>query len=94
MKNITVNTGFGYYTDSQGRITDKAELPPGRHSIKDGFTYTEVADAAALGPIQIYEDPAEIEQRQNEQKIQGKIRSTAIEALKATGDLPADYEDS
>lgn len=94
MKIITVKTGYGYFIDSDSHIIAKAELPPGPHPMKDGFTYTEVADAAALGLIQIYEDPAEIEQRQNEQKIQAKIRSTAIQVLIAAGDLPADYEDS
>jgi len=93
VKNITVNTGFGYYTDSQGHVTGKAELPPGVHPMKDGFSYTEVADAAALELINIYVDPAEIEQRQNEQKIQARIRTTAIESLIATGDLPPDYVD-
>lgn len=94
MQTIAVITGFGFIRDAQGHIISKAELPPGDHPLKDGFTYTEVADAAALGQINIYQDPAEIAQAENEKKIQTKIRSTAIEALKATGDLPADYTDS
>jgi len=93
MQMITINTGFGFFKDSQGHIVGKAELPPRVHPMKDGFSYTEVADAAALELINIYVDPAEIEQRQNEQKIQARIRTTAIESLIATGDLPPDFTD-
>ncbi len=94
MQMITINTGFGFFKDSQGHIVGKAELPPRVHPMKDGFSYTEVADAAALELINIYVDPAEIDRRQNEQKIQGKIRLTAIEALKAEGQLPPDFVDT
>lgn len=94
MKTITAKTGFGYFRDASNHIIAKAELPPGPHPMKDGFTYTEVPDSTALEQISIYQDPAEIERQQNEQKIQAKIRSTAIQVLIAAGELPADYEDS
>jgi len=93
MQTITVITGFGYLMDSQGHIHSKAELPPGSHPMKDGFSYTEVADSAALELISIYQDPADIAQAQNEKKIQTEIRRQAIESLKTTGDLPPDYTD-
>jgi hypothetical protein len=35
----------------------------------------------------------QLQKQQNEKLIQNKIRQTAIDALKATGDLPPDYKD-
>lgn len=52
---ITVTTGFGYFKDSENKIFAKAILPPGQHPIKAGYTYTEVADQAALDLIQLEE---------------------------------------
>ena len=92
MQTIQVKTGFGYYKDAQGRIFAKAELPIGEHPLADGYTYTEVADGAALAAVRIYQDPAEIERRQNEQKITAKIRKMAIEELTKANELPPDYE--
>jgi len=93
MKTIEVNTGFGYFTDGAGHIVSKAQLPAGDHPGKDGFIYTEVTDQAALDAVEVYQDPAEIQAAEYEKKIAGQIRSTAINALKATGRLPADFED-
>ena len=89
MQTIQVKTGFGYYKDAQGRIVAKAELPIGQHPLSDGYTYSEVADGAALAAVQIWQDPAEIERQQNEQKIQTKIRSMAIAELIKENELPA-----
>ena len=90
--NVEVKTGFGFFKDAAGNITDKAQLPPGKHPVRDGFTYTEVADQAAFDALEIYVSPAEIEAQANEAKIQNKIRQMAIEALIASGDLSADFE--
>jgi len=51
-----VKTGFGYFKNTAGNIIAKAELPPGDHPLKDGYTYTEVADRVALDAIEIYVD--------------------------------------
>lgn len=93
MGKILVITGFGYIEDGAGHVVAKAQLPPGNHDFADGLTYIEVNNQAELDAVQIWQDPADILQQENENKIQAKIRTTAIEALKAAGDLPPDYED-
>ena len=50
---ITVTTGFGYYKNSDGNIESKAQLPKGKHQIKDGYTYIEVANQAELNSVVI-----------------------------------------
>lgn len=55
------STGFGYFIDQQGRITDKAVLLPGRHSMREGYSFVEVAsqgelDAVALTPLYSLEE--------------------------------------
>ncbi|MBW8035867.1 MAG: hypothetical protein FVQ79_09605 [Planctomycetes bacterium] len=91
MKTFIVKTGFGYYEDAAGRIFSKAELPAGDHNLRDGLEYIEVADKAALDALDVYVDPADIEKRDNENKIQKRMREIAIDQLKAEGGLPADY---
>ena len=93
MKTIKVNTGFGYFKNAAGKITDKAELPPGDHPQKDGYTYTEVADQAALDAVTVYQDPADLQAAEYEKKIRDQTRSNAVDVLKAAGQLPADFED-
>lgn len=93
MSKILVITGLGYYEDGAGHVVAKAQLPPGSHDLTDGLTYIEVNSQAELDAVQIYQDPADILQRENENKIRAKIRTAAIEALIAAGDLPPDYED-
>ena len=92
MSKILVQTGFGYYKDQQGHVTDKAQLPAGQHDLQNGLIYVEVNSRAELDAIAVYQDPAELEAQQNEIKIQAEMRSTAIAELIATGDLPAGYK--
>lgn len=94
MQIIEVKTGFGYYRDDQGHTIDKAELLAGKHPLKDGFTYVEVADKAALDVIEIWVDPAGIEKAENEKKIAAKTRAIAISECIKDGDLPPDFKDS
>jgi len=82
---IEVTTGFGYFKDAQGNITDKAVLRPGTHQIREGYTFHEVADEAALSAVQVYQKPEDPE-RVKEKKIQTEMRRLAIESLKAKND--------
>jgi len=54
---ITVRTGYGYFTDSNGHITDKYVLPVGEHQLKDGYVQTEVADQSALDSVVVWAPP-------------------------------------
>ncbi len=92
MQNMEVKTGFGYIRDAAGNVTHKAILPKGSHALKDGYSYIEVEDAAALDLIDVWKDPEVIQTQANEKKIAYKIRAGAISALIGTGDLPAGYE--
>ena len=71
MQTITVVTGFGYLTNADGVVMSKAILPPGEHPIHDGYTYTEVADEAALAAIVTYPDvtPAYLASKEYAQDI-------------------------
>jgi len=91
-ESINVNTGFGFFKDAGGHIVSKAQLPAGSHPVKDGFTYIEVADQAALDAVVLWQDPAELERLTNEKKIAEKIRADAIAELISLGDLPGDYK--
>lgn len=90
MQTITVKTGLGYIRDAAGNITAKSELPAGEHPLRDGFTYTEVGSQAELDALEVYTPPP-TQGQLNEQKIRGKIRRLAVDALKAEGQLPQDY---
>lgn len=92
MQTMTVKTGFGYFRDAQGHIISKAELPPGDHPLRDGFTYTELENQASLDALEIWQDPAVMERQTNEAKISVKIRADAIADLIVKGELPAGYE--
>ena len=92
MQTASVKTGFGYFKDSQGRIIAKAELQAGDHEVKAGYSYHEVADAAALALIQIWQDPIDTERQANEAKIKARVRQLAISDLKDKGELLGDYE--
>ena len=85
-----VVTGYGYFKDSAGNIVSKAELPVGKHPIKDGYTYTEVKDKKAIDKVDVYVEP-ETDSEKNSKKISKEIRQMAIDSLKAKGDLPANY---
>ena len=88
MEFFNVNTGFGYYEDQQGRIVAKAQLPPGPHPIKAGFSYTEVADQAELEAIKVYQDQAQVQAAQQDQKITDKLREIAVNELIKVGNWP------
>lgn len=94
MQTIEVKTGFGYIRDSQGHIISKAELPEGTHPLKNGFTYVEVVDKAALDAIEVWIDPAITLKAENERKITAKARAIAIAECIKDGDLPPDYTES
>jgi len=86
MPDVEVKTGFGYLKDAQGNITDKCELRPGKHTIREGFTFHEVATRAALNAVQVHQPPEDHE-RAKEKKIVAEMRRLAIESLKARGEL-------
>ena len=65
MKIITVKTGLGYFTDSQGNIIARSQLPQGEHPLKDGFDYVEVTNQAVLDAIVVYREPETIKQQQD-----------------------------
>jgi len=73
---MTVTTGFGYLTDSNGHITDKYILPIGEHPLSEGYTQTEVADQSALDAVEIYVEPISPEQKFNTQKFLTDCQST------------------
>jgi hypothetical protein len=54
---MTVETGFGYLTDSQGHVISKYVLAPGQHPITDGYTQTEVANQSALDVVVVWAVP-------------------------------------
>lgn len=70
---ITVVTGYGYYVNGDGHVTDKAELSPGQHQLTDGFTYVEIADKEELNQIEVYVPPVE--------DTEGQVRADALSAL-------------
>ena len=86
MKKITVQTGFGYFKDKQGRIISKAELIPGKHPIKDGYSYVELNSQQEMDSIEIYAPPESLEIAR-ERKIQSEMRLMAEERLNAKGEI-------
>lgn len=91
MQKFTTKTGFGYLENQNGHITDKCDLPPGEHLLKDGFLFIEVNNREELDQVIIYQDPAEIEKMENRDKVDSEIRRAAIETLIQSGELPPDY---
>ncbi len=88
MTQISVQTGFGYYKDLQGRIKAKAQLPAGQHDLADDLNYIEVDNQPALDAIEVYQDPAQLQAVQQGQKIADKLRSLAIAELIKDGNWP------
>ena len=88
MTEISVQTGFGYYKDQVGNIIAKAELPAGQHNLADGMTYVELNSMAELDAIEVYQDPAQVQAAQQQQKIAEKLRSIAINELIKDGNWP------
>ena len=93
MKKIRVITGFGYYTNASGDVTDKAQLPIGSHELAGDFTYHEVSSKVELNAVEVYKNPVEIADIETEKKIQDKMRSMAIAGLMADNKLPMDFVD-
>lgn len=86
MAKFTVTTGFGYIKDASGKIVSKAELPLGKHPLKTGYSYVEVASKAELDLVEVYTPPPTAEVVK-ERKIQAEMRAMAEERLKARGEL-------
>lgn len=87
---IEVKTGFGYFVDSNGHITDKATLPIGKHPL-EGYTYVEVASKNELDAVKLYIKP-KTDKLIKEEMIQIKIREQAIKELQKEGKLNAQGE--
>lgn len=90
MKKIQVNTGFGYFKNSEGIIIAKAELPKGEHNCQDMFNYVEVATKAELDALKV-EPPKLTEKEKTERKIRKEMRKLAIKSLKGKNELPTDF---
>ncbi len=90
MKEITVKTGFGYFTNREGRITDKYIFRKGKHKIPDDFTQHEVTSQVELDKINVYKKPPTAEEVR-EEKIRTEIRimnrEAAIARLQARGEI-------
>lgn len=85
MQKITSKTGFGYISDSDGNIITKCKFPPGKHSLKDNYTYTEVNSQIKLDAIKVYVQPESVE-KARERKIQEELYLMAEERLKEKGE--------
>ena len=85
-KEFTVNTGFGYFEDAEGKIIAKCELKPGKHPIKKDFKFVEVGSKEDLDSIEIA-PPLLSDEQIREQKIQAEMRRIAEESLIARGEL-------
>lgn len=58
MKTYTPVTGFGYYTDPNGHIINKVQLPLNNsYTCSDFLTYNEVADIMAWNAVITYIPP-------------------------------------
>jgi len=88
MTKILVKTGFGYYKDQAGHIVAKAELPPGQHDLPDDLIYVEVNSKAELDAVEVYKDPAVVQQAEQQRKIAQKLRDMAIKELIKEGQWP------
>jgi len=88
MSQIKVITGYGYYQDQAGNVIAKAQLPPGDHELNKDLTYHEVGSQAELDVIDVYINPIDVQKKEQEEKIQNKIREIAINELIADGDWP------
>jgi len=75
-----VKTGYGYFKDKDGNIITKAELPKGKHLLKEGYTYYEVSSKEELDQIEVYQPPETEEEKQIR-----LLRQSAIAKLKSLG---------
>ena len=79
---MKVITTYGYFRDREGHIVAKAELPKGKHPLKEGYTYHEVATKEELDAIEVYEPPIVETEEERQRKL---LRQSAIAKLKALG---------
>lgn len=93
MTNLKTTTGFGYFVDESGQVHSKLVCAAGTEfDLLDGFVFYEVDTLPELDAIEVYQDPAEIQHREREQKIGAKVRAKAIAELIKDGELPEGYE--
>lgn len=87
-KNIEVKTGYGYFKDKSGQITDKVRLSPGIYPLNNnGLDYVEVANKQALEAIEVYVEPTsqadlDKEKKQRRDRILGDIGLTEQDLIK------------
>ncbi len=84
-----VKTGYGYFKDENGRIVAKAILPKGKHPIKKGYKYVEVASEKELNSIKISIDNKRLTEKERLiiEKQNEILRRMAIQELKKEGKL-------
>jgi len=82
MGTMDVKTGIGYIKDSDGKIVCKYVLPIGKHPLKDGYTYTEVATRKDLESIEVYQEPVKIKTLDEKLEAIGLTKSELKEAIK------------
>ena len=63
-------------------------MPAGPHDLADGLIYVELSSQAELDAIEVYQDPAQVQAAQQEQKIAAKLRDMAIKELLEDGSWP------
>ena len=93
MSEFETETGLGYFKDQADHIVSKADLPPGKHIVKDGFIFIEVSNRDELDHVEIYRDPTDILKQDRQIMITAKARALAIAELIKEGKLPPDYEE-
>lgn len=84
---VTTITGFGYLKDIYGNITNKCVLPIGKHHIRDGYDFIEVADESALNTVVVSVSVSETPIQVKENKIRAELRQMAIERLRTKGEV-------
>ena len=83
---MDVKTGYGYLKDIEEHIVSKYDFPIGRHSLKEGYTFVEVANKEELNHVEIYVPPKTADEVR-EEKIHAEIRQLAIDSLIAKGEI-------
>lgn len=87
---MKVETTYGYIKDSEGHIISKCELPKGKHSLKNGYVYVEVATKADLNKIQVHIlplSPEKIRENKIKKEMNRILRDQAIKSLKEKGEI-------
>jgi hypothetical protein len=89
---MIVKTGYGFFTNKNGDVISKYNLPIGEHPLNDDVIYVEVESLEELDKIEIYVS----EDEQLEKKIEAEVakikkgidetyRATAIQNLVDSG---------